>query len=166
MEFVSKDQTDEACLFCRLRDSSNDQENLVLARSEHALLMLNAYPYTNGHLMAAPLRHTADFAALEPVELGEVMALAQHGIMALQEVYNPHGFNVGANLGSAAGAGIADHLHMHVVPRWVGDTNFMAAIGEVRVLPDSLEPSYRKIHAALAAILPNAMVSATASKLK
>ena len=164
MEFVSKDQKGEACLFCRLRDETTDEENLVLARTEYALLMLNAYPYTNGHLMAAPLRHTADFATLTPVEMGEVMSLVQHGITALHAIYRPHGFNVGANLGSAAGAGIADHLHMHVVPRWVGDTNFMAAIGDVRVLPDSLTASYRKIHAALGAILPNAKGTATETK--
>jgi ATP adenylyltransferase len=156
MEFVSRDSKDEACLFCRVRDQATDTDNLVLARSKHALLMLNAYPYTNGHLMAAPLRHTADFTTLTPEEMGDLMALVQRGITALQAVYHPDGFNVGANLGSAAGAGIADHLHMHVVPRWVGDTNFMAAVGDVRVLPDSLAETYRKVSSALSAILADA----------
>jgi ATP adenylyltransferase len=148
MEYVGKNQNSDACLFCRLRDDCEDRGNLVLARSGSALLMLNAYPYTNGHLMVAPFRHTADLTSLEPDEMAEVMVLVQRGIGVLNDVYKPHGYNVGINLGSAAGAGIADHLHIHVVPRWVGDTNFMAAVGDVRVLPDSLENSFDKIMAA------------------
>lgn len=150
MEFVSKDQKDEICLFCRVHEENCDALNLVLARTDHALLMLNAYPYTNGHLMASPLRHTADFGSLDREEMAGVMGLVQTGIAALTAIYHPDGFNIGVNLGSAAGAGIVDHLHVHVVPRWVGDTNFMAAVGGVRVLPDSLENSYEKITRALA----------------
>jgi ATP adenylyltransferase len=150
MDFVSKDQQDDSCLFCRVRTESCDENNLVVFRAENALLMLNAYPYTNGHLMVAPYRHTNDFASLSPVEMAGATALVQRGIRALKAVYNPHGFNVGLNLGSAAGAGIAEHLHIHIVPRWVGDTNFMAAVGDVRVLPESLESSFAKIAAALA----------------
>lgn len=149
MDFVSKNQKEEACLFCRVREETCDEQNLVVFRAEHALLMLNAYPYTNGHLMVAPYRHTDDFASLQPDEMACAMALVQHAIRTLRAVYNPNGFNVGVNLGSAAGAGITEHLHIHIVPRWVGDTNFMAAVGDVRVLPDSLEGSYQKIAAAI-----------------
>jgi ATP adenylyltransferase len=149
MEFVGGEAPEEGCLFCRVREEDRDESNLVLARSAHSLLMLNAYPYTNGHLMAVPYRHTSEFTSLSPEEMQDVMALVQAGIRALTAVYHPQGFNVGLNLGSAAGAGIADHLHVHVVPRWVGDTNFMHAVGNTRVLPDSLENSYRTIRVAL-----------------
>jgi len=150
MEFVGRDEpADEGCLFCRVRAEERDEENLLLWRGGRVLLMLNAFPYTNGHLMAVPYQHTAEFGALPPETLAELMATVQKGIRALTEVYHPQGFNVGLNLGSAAGAGIADHLHVHIVPRWVGDTNFMHAVGNTRVLPDSLESSYEKLRAAL-----------------
>lgn len=153
MEFVGGGGAAEGCLFCRLRDEGEeDEKNLVLWRGENALLMLNAFPYTSGHLMAAPYRHTADYASLTPDEMVELMGLTQRAIRALDAVYQPQGHNVGLNLGSAAGAGIADHLHVHVVPRWVGDTNFMHAVGNTRVLPDSLESSYEKLRAALAGL--------------
>lgn len=152
MEFVGRDQgqePDPRCLFCRVAEDAEDARNYVLARNQRALLMLNAYPYTSGHLMAAPIRHTADFPSLTPEEIQDVMALAQQGMRALASVYRPHGHNVGLNLGSAAGAGIADHLHVHVVPRWVGDANFMTSVGEVRVLPESLDATYQRVLAAL-----------------
>lgn len=152
MEFVGGGAA-AGCLFCRVRDEGEeDEKNLVLRRGENALLMLNAFPYTSGHLMASPYRHTADYASLTPDEMVELMGLTQLAIRALDAVYQPQGHNVGLNLGSAAGAGIADHLHVHVVPRWVGDTNFMHAVGNTRVLPDSLESSYEKLRAALAGL--------------
>ena len=153
MDFVSGGDKPSGCLFCRVHaETERDAPNWVLRRGTHALLMLNAYPYTNGHLMAAPYRHTADFASLTPDEMVDIFGLVQSGMRALSEVYRPQGFNVGLNLGEAAGAGIAEHLHVHVVPRWVGDTNFMPVVGDVRVMPDSLENSYAKIAAALAGL--------------
>lgn len=150
MEFVGKGDKPDGCLFCRVwEQDGEDEANLVLCRRERALLMLNAYPYNAGHLMAAPTRHTADFASLNGEEMAAVMGLVQTAIRALEEVYKPQGFNVGLNLGSAAGAGIADHLHVHIVPRWVGDTNFMHAVGDLRVLPESLEATYRRVRDAL-----------------
>lgn len=149
MDFVTKGYKDEQCLFCRVNAETDDAANYVLARGLHTLLMLNAYPYTNGHLMTAPLRHTAEFDTLLPEELAEMMAMAQRGMAVLRSVYRPDGFNVGMNLGSAGGAGIADHLHLHIVPRWSGDTNFMPVVGDVRVMPESLDASYRRIKSAL-----------------
>lgn len=142
-------QADESCLFCRVRDESDDEAALVVARGEHAYLMLNAFPYTSGHLMAVPNRHTADYTSLGPEEALALTDLVQRGIRALDAVYHPQGYNVGINLGVAAGAGIADHLHVHIVPRWVGDTNFMAAVGDTRVLPDSLAETWRKVREAV-----------------
>ncbi len=149
MDFVTKGYKDDRCLFCRVNAENDDESNYVLTRGLHTLLMLNAYPYTNGHLMTAPLRHTAEFDTLSPDELAEMMAMAQRGMAALRAVYRPDGFNVGMNLGSAGGAGIADHLHLHIVPRWSGDTNFMPVVGDVRVMPESLDASYRRIKSAL-----------------
>lgn len=149
MDFVTKGYKDEQCLFCRVNAETDDTASYVLARGPLCLLMLNAYPYTNGHLMTAPLRHTAEFDTLSPDELAEMMAMAQRGMAALRAVYRPDGFNVGMNLGSAGGAGIADHLHLHIVPRWSGDTNFMPVVGDVRVMPESLDASYRRIKSAL-----------------
>lgn len=151
MEFVSSDTPrEEGCLFCRVQSEDRDAENLVAARTPESLLMLNRFPYNSGHLMAVPNRHIADLAALPPGETSDLMGLVQRAIRALERAYNPQGFNVGLNLGHAAGAGIADHLHVHIVPRWVGDTNFMHAIGQTRVLPESLVETYQRVRAAIA----------------
>jgi ATP adenylyltransferase len=114
--------------------------------------MLNAYPYTSGHVMVAPYEHMADLAAIDQATALELMALMQESIRAIRAAYVPEGFNIGANLGTAAGAGVADHLHFHVVPRWEGDTNFMSVIGEVRVLPESLEDTQRTLKEAFASL--------------
>lgn len=152
MAYMNQEKTGEdGCLFCRVEEAGDDAANLIVQRTEHAFLMLNAFPYTSGHLMAVPNRHTADFVSLSPAEALALTTLVQHGIRALEAVYKPQGFNVGINLGVAAGAGIADHLHVHIVPRWVGDTNFMAAVGDTRVIPDSLDDTWRKVKEALEA---------------
>src|SRR4051794_6726392 len=114
--------------------------------------MLNAFPYTSGHVMIAPYRHTADLAGLDEATALELMSLTQDSVRAIGGVYRPEGFNVGANLGTVAGAGVADHVHMHVVPRWEGDTNFMTVLGEVRVLPESLDDTHRKLREAFASL--------------
>src|SRR3712207_5240444 len=138
------------CLFCRIRAEDRDEENLVLHRGEHALVMLNLYPYNSGHLMAAPYEHTGDLASL-PAHIGaEILALTQRSVSALTEEYGPHGYNVGMNLGRVAGAGVPDHLHVHVVPRWNGDTNFMPVTAETKVLPETLDQTWRRLRARFA----------------
>jgi ATP adenylyltransferase len=146
LQYIKGDKPDE-CIFCA-KPALDDESALIVARGERCFVMLNAYPYTSGHVMIAPYVHTDDFAALdEPTSL-ELITLAQRSLRAIGAAYGPEGFNVGANLGSVAGAGIADHVHIHVVPRWEGDTNFMSVIGEVRVLPESLEDTQRTLKAA------------------
>ena len=135
---------DHECLFERLAREP-DAESLVLARNEHAFAVMNAYPYTSGHLMVAPLRHEATLAALSRAEAGAVMALVQDANVAVLAAYTPDGINVGANIGRAAGAGVPGHVHVHVLPRWAGDTNFMGVVGEVRIIPDAMSEMYREL---------------------
>lgn len=129
-----------ACIFCDARTEGHADE-LVVFRGRTCYVILNLFPYNNGHLMVVPNRHVAQLAAATPDELAELMALVRLAEMALTEAYGPHGINVGLNLGKAAGAGVLDHLHVHLVPRWSGDTNFMTVVGDVRVLPEALEAS-------------------------
>ena len=135
----------EGCLFCVKPGESNDAEALILHRGEHTFIMLNAFPYNNGHLMIAPYRHTADLESLSVEESREMMVLCQLCLSLLRKAYRPDGYNVGMNLGRVAGAGIADHLHLHVVPRWNGDTNFMPVIGETKVLSEALQNTYDRL---------------------
>lgn len=146
--FVEKADSATGCIFVDLPAQDDDRKNLILHRGRTAFVMLNAYPYTNGHLMIAPYRHTADLSELEDAELLEINQLLAAAIRWIKAAYGPDGFNVGINLGSAGGAGIPDHVHWHIVPRWRGDTNFMTTVGEVRVLPQSLEESYERLFAA------------------
>ena len=127
----------DGCVFC----AAAADEPLVLARGAAVFVILNLYPYNSGHLMVVPNRHVASLAHLDSAELSELMAFVQRAEIALNEVYQPQGINVGVNLGRAAGAGIADHLHVHLVPRWVGDTNFMSVVGATRVLPEEVPAS-------------------------
>ncbi len=128
------------CIFCEAAEAADtSQAPLVLYRAAHTFIILNLFPYNNGHLMVVPRRHIASLAEANGDELGEMMALVRRSEMALMEAYSPHGLNVGINLGKAAGAGVADHLHIHLVPRWNGDTNFMSVVGSVRVLPETLD---------------------------
>jgi len=129
----------KGCVFCRAQEELEAQGSLVLGRGATCFAILNLYPYNNGHLMVVPNRHVARLAEASPEELSELMRLTQVAEAVLTEAYKPQGLNVGMNLGHPAGAGIADHLHIHVVPRWTGDTNFMSVVGEVRVLPEDLE---------------------------
>lgn len=135
----------KTCLFCRLRRSRDDEADLVLCRDELAFAVLNRFPYNNGHLMVAPVRHVADYSRLRPAEVAAVGALVQRAIRALARDARPHGFNVGMNLGRAAGAGEDTHLHVHVVPRWNGDTNFMPALAETRVVGEHLAETWRRL---------------------
>jgi ATP adenylyltransferase len=137
------------CIFCDAREQG-DAEPLVVHRGAHTFVILNKFPYNNGHLMVVPMRHVGRLAELEAVELDELGRLAQAAESALTDVYHPHGFNMGLNLGRPAGAGVLDHLHLHVVPRWEGDTNFMAVTGETRVLPEELPETARRVAEAFA----------------
>jgi ATP adenylyltransferase len=140
------------CLFCRLlEDPSRDEENLVVWRPAGAIVVLNKFPYNSGHLMVAPVRHTGDLADLEAAEMGDVMSAVQESLRLLHKTMSPDGFNVGANLGKAAGAGIPDHVHLHVVPRWNGDTSFMASLADVKVINEHLLATAAKLRKALAA---------------
>src|SRR5438876_1703775 len=125
-----------ACIFCNTAEPGSG--DLIIARGRVSFVILNLYPYNNGHLMVVPERHVATLADTTPEEQAELMRLTRHAEMALTEAYHPHGLNVGMNLGRPAGAGILDHLHIHLVPRWNGDTNFMTVVGNVRVLPEEL----------------------------
>jgi ATP adenylyltransferase len=131
------------CVFCDAQ--SGHQADLVLFRGQHCYVILNLYPYNNGHLMVVPNRHLCTLEALRPDEQAEMMRLVRLSEMALNEAYHPHGINVGINLGKAAGAGIENHLHVHFVPRWSGDTNFMTAVGETRVLPEDLAATVSRL---------------------
>ncbi|NOY79298.1 MAG: HIT domain-containing protein [Calditrichaeota bacterium] len=131
----------EGCIFCTIPKDppANDQRNLLLFRGEKAFVMLNKFPYNNGHLLIIPYRHLADFENLDGEEKLEMMDLIEKSVRALKAAFHPQGFNVGMNLGRVAGAGIDDHLHFHVVPRWNGDTNFMPVLGQTKVISSSLE---------------------------
>ena len=134
-----------ACIFCELLRSGDDEKSLIVYRGEHNFVILNAFPYTSGHSMIVPYEHFDRLHKLSAAAATEMMALSQRLEIALIELYRPDGVNVGMNIGKAAGAGIAGHIHMHVLPRWVADANFMTVIGETRVLPESLETTYQRL---------------------
>ena len=140
MPFIqsTKKKKPSDCIFCKASRERKDKANFVLGRGEYSVALLNIFPYNNGHLMIAPMRHTGDFNRISGVEWQDMMALMGECQRALEKTLHPHGYNIGINLGRAAGAGIEDHLHIHLIPRWAGDTNFMTAIGETRVLPEDL----------------------------
>ena len=133
------------CVLCDKSASNDWSRDLVIFKGDLAFVLLNLYPYNNGHLMIAPHEHVSQYHALDAALAAEIAYLTQRSITALGAAFRPDGYNVGMNLGRVAGAGIADHLHMHVVPRWAGDANFMPVIGDTKVMPDSLENSYKKI---------------------
>jgi ATP adenylyltransferase len=147
MEYVEKNVEQGSCLFCDQLSQPDGMDNLILHRGEHSFVILNRYPYTNGHMMVVPNAHQASLDALDEKTLAELILLVSEALSVLREAYGAEYFNVGANIGTAAGAGIADHVHMHVLPRWVGDTSFMTTTGDVRVIPEALEASYAKLQA-------------------
>lgn len=149
IEEAPKKESGTGCIFLDLPAQNEDRKNLILHRGEHAFVMLNAFPYTNGHLMVAPFRHTSDITILNDAELLEINQFVAKAVACITKAYRPDGFNIGVNVGRAAGAGIPTHIHWHIVPRWDGDTNFMGVVGDVRVLPQSLEESYDRLLAAL-----------------
>ena len=143
LEYVEQADGGAGCVFCEAA-AADDEERLVVHRGEKAFVLLNKFPYTSGHFMVAPYRHVGEFGDLGDEEALEIHRLAERGIAALAETYGPQGYNLGWNLGRIAGAGIVDHVHLHVVPRWAGDTNFMPVLADVKVLPEHLAESRRR----------------------
>lgn len=143
-------RVDEECIFCAAAAAGDDQAKLVLHRGELCFVMLNKFPYTNGHLMVAPYTHLATLQELDAATTAEMMALCQRAMDLLQETYAPHGYNVGFNQGRVAGAGVEHHIHMHVVPRWGGDSNFMPVLADTRVMPQTLRQSYEALRGGFA----------------
>ena len=136
----------DGCLFCDKPREADDRKSLILHRGSLTYVVMNLFPYANGHLMIVPYRHCADLGQLSPEESLEIMQLAQRCTQVLQRAFRAEGFNIGFNLGKIAGAGIAEHVHLHVVPRWLGDTNFMAVLADIKVMPEYLEASYEKLY--------------------
>jgi ATP adenylyltransferase len=148
--YISEAKNVSGCVFCNAPAANRDEEWLIVQRAVKNYVILNRYPYTSGHVMIVPYAHTADFSGLERDTAAEMMLLSQRVQAAIEDVYHPDGFNLGMNLGRSAGAGIADHLHMHLLPRWAGDTNFMTTVGETRLEPEELSVTYTKLRKALA----------------
>jgi ATP adenylyltransferase len=144
LEYVQSADEEAGCIFCSALER-DDEESFVVHRGRNAFVLLNKYPYSSGHFMVAPQRHVGDFGALDDDEVAAIHRLADEGMRALGEIYGPDGFNLGWNLGRVAGAGVVDHVHLHVVPRWSGDTNFMPVLADVKVLPEHLEATRAKL---------------------
>jgi ATP adenylyltransferase len=151
MEYIGSAKSDEeqGCIFCELPAKNDDEATYILARQEHSFAILNKFPYNSGHLMVAPFRHVGNLGDLKDDEALDMAKLLGRCVEALKETMQPDGFNLGMNLGQVAGAGIPDHLHWHVVPRWSGDTNFMPILGETKVLPELLRETYEKLRPGL-----------------
>jgi len=152
IEYIRSPKHD-GCIFCDFPKEDRDRERLILYRGEHSFIIMNNYPYNPGHVMIAPYRHVGKWEDLTDDELLEIMELSQLMIKALKKAMNPHGFNMGVNLGRVAGAGIDDHVHLHIVPRWNGDTNFMPVIADTKVIPESLEEAYDELKKAIDEVL-------------
>ena len=145
MKFVQSQEPKTNCVFCIVQAQTTDAENLIVFRGRKAFVILNRYPYTSGHLMVVANAHQPSIENLDVETRSEMMELATSSMRVIRKVYQPDAFNLGANIGEAAGAGIAGHVHLHVVPRWGGDTNFLSALAETRVLPEELNETYRRI---------------------
>jgi ATP adenylyltransferase len=145
MEYILSDKEEGVCIFCPGQDRSLDEERLILSAGDLTMVVMNRYPYNNGHLLVAPCRHVAGLEDLTREETQDLMSHVRRSIGALKAVMSPEGFNVGMNLGQVAGAGMEDHLHFHIVPRWNGDTNLMTVVGDVRVIPEHIMESYEKL---------------------
>jgi ATP adenylyltransferase len=148
--YVSDATKDDRCIFCDALAAKDDPAKLIIERGAKNFVILNRFPYTSGHLMIVPYAHIPDLASADSETLTEMMLTAQRAQKALQKTYRPEGFNLGINLGRAAGAGVTGHLHLHVLPRWAGDANFMTVAGETRVEPEDLSTTYTRLSAALA----------------
>jgi ATP adenylyltransferase len=144
-QYVSQASDSDSCIFCSKPARHRDREDLIVRRGRFNYVLLNLYPYTTGHLMVVPFTHVPDLQGLDADTLAEMMMLARLSEQALRQAYRPDGFNLGMNLGKAAGAGVAGHLHLHILPRWFADSNFMTTVGETRVMPEDLAATYQKL---------------------
>lgn len=145
MKYIENHEKQEGCVFCVAQAKADDAGYLIALRGRTAYVILNRYPYTSGHLMVVPFAHKPTFEELDLETRTEMMELTTQCMIVLRNIYKPHGFNMGANVGEAAGAGVASHVHIHIVPRWAGDTNFMSTLAETRVLPEALEDTYKRV---------------------
>jgi ATP adenylyltransferase len=145
MSYIDSEEKEEGCIFCPGDDRSRDDERLILNVGSMTLALMNKYPYINGHLLVAPVRHVPGLDGLTPEESLDLFLMVQKSIHILREAMNPEGFNVGLNVGKVAGAGVEEHLHFHIVPRWNGDVNYMTVLGEVRVIPEHIKETYHKL---------------------
>lgn len=150
MKYILGDNTANGCIFCTKPQEADDARNYVVLRDRTCYALLNLYPYSNGHMLVAPYKHCPDFDALTDAEVGDLMVLVRRSQQLLKAAMRPDGFNIGVNLGKFAGAGIADHLHIHIVPRWGGDNNFMTVVNDTRIIPESLDATYARLKEALA----------------
>ena len=151
--YVTKSKAEGECIFCAKARPGNDEQNYVVWRAERAFVLLNIFPYNNGHIMVAPFEHVSTLEELSEAAAVEMMLLTRAAERVLRRVYRPRGINLGMNIGECAGAGVAGHIHMHVLPRWPGDVSFMTSIGETRVVPEDLETTWKALSAAFAAEL-------------
>jgi ATP adenylyltransferase len=145
MRYIEKNEKEEGCVFCNALAREDSAANLVAFRGQCSFVILNLYPYTSGHLMVVPFKHLATLEELDPAMRAEMMELSTQCMTVLRRIYSPPAFNMGANIGEAAGAGVPGHVHIHIVPRWKADTNFMTTLGDTRVLPESLEDTYKRV---------------------
>lgn len=148
MTYIENHEKENGCVFCNAQAKADGIENLIAFRGKLAYVILNRFPYTSGHLMVIPFAHVPNLEELDTETRADMMELTSRSMSVLRGIYKPHGFNMGANIGEAAGAGVLGHVHIHIVPRWAGDTNFMSAVAETRVLPESLDDTYRRVRAA------------------
>lgn len=145
MTYIQNHKEEQVCVFCAALGMADGPENLILFRGQESFVILNRYPYTSGHLMVVPYKHDPSLEGLSSAARAELMELASRIMAIVGKEYGPQGFNIGVNIGEAAGAGIIEHVHLHVVPRWKGDTNFMSSLGDTRVLPETLEETYQRL---------------------
>jgi ATP adenylyltransferase len=148
MPYIKGNMEEPGCLFCNRLAQRDGPENLILYRGQRAFVILNRYPYTNGHMMVVPNAHRPSIEDLDEETLVELIHLTNHALGILRQTYDAQNFNIGINIGEASGAGITDHVHLHVVPRWSGDTSFMSTLADTRVLPESIEETFEKLHSA------------------
>ncbi len=145
MEYIENNTKVDGCVFCMMQEIEDGPENLITYRGTYSFVILNRYPYTSGHLMVVPFDHKPTLEELDPATRAEMIELTTRCMTVLRKIYRPQAFNMGANIGEAAGAGVKEHVHIHIVPRWAGDTNFMSVVGEARVLPESLENTFIRV---------------------
>lgn len=150
MRYIQETEPVPGCLFCHHARDDQDERNLIVHRGEFGFVMMNLYPYNSGHVMVVPYQHTGDFTQLHPQVASGIMSLAQLTVRVMEEILHPHGFNLGINQGNVAGAGITEHIHLHVVPRWNGDTNFMPVLADTKVMPELLSATAAKLRPAFA----------------